>query len=342
MGGSRFQHLGPIVRLERNEHDQLAADVIKALSGIGIDARVIPHLRSKSSFGDIDLLASRLSVEAATDEGISRTIGATAFDRGPRQNPTLHLLLAVNGGSAQIDLVSVDSEMLDFVASQLAWGDAGTFAAVIARNMGLKLGMHGISLTDEDHRGQVRATIDLTHAEALELLGLSAERHAAGFDAQEDVFAWIAAGKYFDPTIFQIERLTNGARRRAGVRPGYQAFLAWIADNRPPSRYCWGERGSKVEEWRRRLFAMFPESAAEIARKRAEARRKDDLARLFNGETVMAITGITDPKLQHLMNAIRKQIAPDRLLAMAQNGDHDDFARQVRKIALSEYLPTNF
>lgn len=348
MGGTRFAHFGETVRVSRHEHDAIVTETVRILSGCGISAHVIPHLGAKADFGDVDLLCARSDTHSALpddsrevvielarrDEAVASALGAVAHHRGAITNPTLHLLLQGNHGLVQMDVTSIEDDLLDFATSQLSWGDAGSIASVVARQMGLKLGMHGLAITTDEPGTLLRTRIHVTHAEALALTGYDAARHAAGFDTNEEVYEWVASGKYFDPRIWQFDRMTNKARQRALKRPAYIGFLAWMEARGLKPRYDWGDRrGARSDEWRERLLRMFPKVAEEIARQRSADVRPQGLRAFFNGDSIAAATGIRDPELRHLMNDIRKEVGVDALERMAAAGDHDGLAIIARRMA---------
>lgn len=348
MGGSRFAHLGETVRITRQEHDEVVAMTTEALRSLGVMAHVIPHLTAKADFGDVDLLCPRSHTHSGLPEQsddvvrelerrdalTAERLGAIAHHRGAITNPTLHLLLQGRAGLVQLDVTSIEDQLLDFATAQLSWGDAGSIASVVARQMGLKMGMHGLALTTDEPGALLRTQIDITHAQALALTGYDAARHAAGFATNEDIYEWIAAGEYFDPRIWQFDRMTNKARQRAMKRPAYTGFLEWMERRQPATRYDWGDaRGARSAEWRQMLLARFPEAADALERQRAVDTAPVGLRAFFNGETVSAATGLVDPDLRHLMNAIRKELGIETLERMAADGDHEGLATVARRLA---------
>lgn len=351
MGGTRFKDAGPGVRVDRATHDAVAAQTIAALAGIGVTARTIPHLRAKADFGDVDLLCSSGDTHARLparsedtvreltrrDAAVALALRAVDHHRGAIANPTLHLLVRGPTGPVQVDLTSIDAGLLDFATAQLSWGDAGSLAGVVARQMGLKMGMNGLALTAERGGRLLRSRIGITHAEALELTGHDPDVHAHGFDHVEEVYAWIAAGRYFDPRIWRFDRLNNKSRQRAVKRPGYVGFLAWMDETNPPARYDWGDgRGARIADWWMTLSERFDQAAADIAAQAARTRNDDGLRAFFTVDALIAATGagrIADDRLKHVMNATRRMLGRDRLEAMAARNDRAGLADAMRVAA---------
>lgn len=348
MGGTRFAGIGEAVRIGRMEHDDVADAVIAALSAQNVHATVIPHLRGKTDFGDVDLVCRRSQSHhnvpgggeeavlrlGRRDQAIASALDAIAHDRGPIANPTLHLLLKGSKGPVQVDITSIDDHLFDFALAQLSWGDAGSISAIVARQMGLKMGMHGLVLTIDDERGMLQAPLPLSHAEALTLIGYDPRMHVEGFETNEDVYRWVASGTYFDPRIWQFDRLTNSARHRAWKRPSYQAWVSWMDKQGLDVRYDWGEiRGARTQEWRGRLLQMFPLAAEEIERQRMQRRSPDARRTFFSGSVISEMTGVKGPDLQHLMNAIRKEIGQDGIERMAHRNDREGLCDIARRLA---------
>lgn len=327
MGGTSFGHSHQTVRLSRRLHDDIARRSLKALQSVGIQAQTIPSLRSKNTFGDVDLLC-RLSQThqgepaiPARDVDITAALGAIASRRGSRADRTLSLLINSPSGPVQLDLLSMEDHLFSFARSHLSYGDAGTLASVIARQMGLKLGMNGLYLTRTTRNGQFKAQIDITYAQALALIGLDPDRHSAGFDEVEDVFRWLAAGDYFDPRIWQFHRLTNRARKRALKRPASSAFLVWLKQQDLRCRYDWGtERGARSQEWIRHLSAKYPQAAAALDQQMEAFRQKTASASFFTGKAIREATGAEPHMLPFLMNEIQKRLGKDTIADLERTG----------------------
>lgn len=338
MGGTRFAHLAEAVRIDRAEHDAVSARIIERLAAIGIDARVIPHLRSKVDFGDIDLLCARSQTHGgiapddidallAKDGSIAAAVGAIAHERGQIANPSLHMLVEGARGPIQVDLVSIEDHLLAFAQEHMSWGDVGTMVAVVGRQMGLKIGMTGLTMTRRHAAEVLRARVELDWAGTLEMLGFDPAVHAAGFDTRRDTFEWLAKSRYFDPRIYALERQTNYSRQRALKRPGYMEMLAWIEAEQPTRNYDWGtERGERTEEHAEAILERFPETRASLDRQVAEraARRKPAF---FNGDVVGAITGVKGRELQFIVHAIVKELGMDEIRRMEAANDHAGLAK---------------
>ena len=348
MGGQRFKSKDA-VRINAAAHDALSLEVTDLLADHGIQAQSLPYVRNKESFGDIDLLCRKSqthrSIEGendselmkalldASDAVIAETVGAEAHHRPHLSDGTLGMLVNSPAGKVQVDLISVEDDLYDFVFQQLSWGDAGSLAGVIARQMGLKVGMNGVFLTHPGKYGELKIKIDITHAELLDILDLDARHHQKGFHNREEIFRWLSNSRYFNPCIWQFDWITSKSRARAVKRPTYMAFLDWMESSGSPQRYYWGEkRGDRKDDWISYFLSEYPAVRRELDALLLAEQKKEDLAKFFNGNVIGAHTGVRGEQLGHLMNAIRKDIGESELSRMADNGDSNTLLAKADQI----------
>lgn len=346
MGGSVFSEYADAVRIDREEHDEIASKVASVLSDLEIDASPIPALRSKTSFGDVDMVVSRaqthrglpesgdelVSALAVRDSQIAQALGADAYHRGNIRNPALHMLIAGRNGPVQLDLMSIEDNLLEFATRHLSWGDAGAMAAAIAQQMGLKAGMNGLAIAVNIGASRHRLPLSLDYDQTLELLGLDSAVHRRGFDTINDVYEWLAAGRYFNPRLWSHEWMTNRTRHRALKRDSYVGLYEWLEHKRPAANYDWGEaRGARTAEWIDHLLDTYPEARAELHRLQNMSMAPQGLRAFFNGDVVRQYVDVDNESLQHVMNNLRKRIGIERLQALSDAQDHDGLTREIRK-----------
>lgn len=337
MGGSRLSKYGETVRIDKEEHDDLIDFISGNLAKFSINAQTIPHVRNKESFGDIDLLCTKSDTHADLpetsedvvreldnrDKRIAEALNAVAYTRGNIGNPTVSFLLNGKKGLVQVDLTSIKDHLLDFARSHLSWGDAGSLSSVVARQMSLKVGMSGLSLCERNEYGNVfKGSIDYTYSQALELSGYDAKVHAEGFDTNEDIFRWIASGRYFDPKIWSPEWMTNKSRRRALKRPVYHSFLTWMQDEGVKRNYDWGEtKGEKSSEWFLTMSEKFPEAVEEIEKLKDDLSKKEGVKAFYTSQNMKMVTGLDGKELNKVMNDFRKDLGEENLKRLAEKND---------------------
>lgn len=341
MGGTALRHKGiDAVRLELPAY-QAFVDVflprLKALCfSLGLQTPLlVPHLRSKASFGDLDVIIDRDLLSAAAHADVAGELGAIAHHNMGGNDPVISLAVPTAQGPFQVDLISVQPEHRDYARNFLAWGDAGSFVSNIGRQMGLRHGQMGLHHFFGHTHDRLTVPVCNDHHAALSFMGLDPVRFAQGFDHIEDVFEWIGSSAYFDPGIYQLPFLTCEARKRVQRRPNYLAFLEWMEGR--PATYHWGQRNARLAEWQPRIFDTFPhvreKVAAQIARHENRAERS-----AFSSAFVSDISGVRGDDLQHLMNAVRKSFGPE-VKDILPTLSRDQLAMAVRKTLLTDWMP---
>ncbi|AXK43931.1 hypothetical protein [Erythrobacter aureus] len=356
MGGSIFRAVGiNTMRLPADRALALASDILPALHEIERSANIphtpaalIPAYRSKPDYGDLDFVISDHIVEALGDRFIanqlSERLGFDIMFRRPHAaDPTLSLALTFRSGeSFQVDLIRTSEELKDFALSFFSWNDTGSYIGRVARQMGLRYGQNGLMLLMSDTDGS-RVPVSTDHDKVLDFLGFDPAVHRAGFDNPEAIYDFISSGRYFDPAIYEMDRMTNRARQRVKNRPFYPNFIE--AMRQRPARYEWpAERaaGSRAV-WLERLYEAFPGTREAHAAALEDFRRRTAACAFFNGKRVTALTGVSGPPLQHLMNAVRKEFdSPEAFLAWTERLDEADLKRRLSKAIKSGYLPEGY
>ena len=292
------------------DHYYLAAGTclarLRAVCGAPRRLAAIPAVRTKADFGDIDVL-----VEHAGPKGLDRETCTQALDatEAVRNGPVLSCgvpLVALGfvgypeNAVVQVDLIGVSPAHFDSALAYFSWNDCGNLLGRVAHNMGLKLGHDGLSYVLR--RGtRVLATLPLATDwnVILPVLGYDAARWQAGFDTLEEMFAFIASGRFYDPTAFPLEHRNHRSRVRDAKRPTYQAFLQWAATHPvahpPPVR----DRA----DWLPYLFAVLPGFRERHDQALADDHQRRLVRSRYNGALVSQWTGLEGPVLGALMRA---------------------------------------
>lgn len=336
MGGNRFKDAGA-VRLSRQAARHHSDRILRALRTVApVDGRVeaTGSLRDKQSFGDIDVVANTAYVAGVGDDGI---VGALAAQYGPgimrhrgdSKDPTMGLLVPTPEGAFHLDVITAAPDAFDFAVRYMSAGDAGILIGGIARQMGCKFGQYGLALLvghGTRRLGKVVLTTDFD--EALEFLGLDPAVHAAGFDNDLDLRAFIMASKWFDPAIYDLARMTNTSRSRALKRPQYVAHVEAFASMEPRG-HIWPTRGDEAQmtAWREIVLERFPHARAAVEGMRAAYRPE----RRLNGGLIEEMTGVREPVLRHLINAVAKEFPLRQLYnEWSETADMEEIKRRFR------------
>ena len=306
MGGHAILHA---TRLPA-DHYYLAAGTclarLRAVCGAPRRLAAIPAVRTKADFGDIDIL-----VEYSGPKGLDRETCTQALDATEvvRNGPVLSCgvpLVALGfvgypeNAVVQVDLIGVSPAHFDSALAYFSWNDCGNLLGRVAHSMGLKLGHDGLSYVLR-RETRVLATLPLATdwAVILPILGYDAARWRAGFDTLEDMFAFVASGRFTDPAFFPLEHRSHKGRVRDAKRPSYQGFLRWMAAHPvahpPPVR--------DKADWLPYLFAALPGFRERHDQALADDRRGRLIKTRYNGTVIGGWTGLQGPELGALMRA---------------------------------------
>lgn len=326
MGGNALSN--PSVRLQKTEFDAVSTRCVnllrQALPGQRVEA--LGSYRLKDSFGDCDIL---IESNASYDpEKAALAIGAVEVVRnGPVTSVGVDI---VTRGVFQVDLIKSDAASFDFSLNYFGRADAGNLLGRIFHAMGTVLRHDGLyyyvhSPEHDNHKfRELLLTQDFGYA--LKFIGLDPSFYAEGFDAPEDIFAYIAASPFFNPDIYLLHNRNAKSRVRDKKRTMYMNFLSWCEGN--PKLDAFAFPGDK-RQWLGVLFEWFP------VFKQQYEKANDDLARLklirgkFNGRIVSQITGLQGKELGALMSDLRSAFGGDSKLndfvLNASGKDIEDF-----------------
>jgi len=153
MGGHAVLHA---TRLPA-DHYHVAAGTclarLRAVCGTPRRLAVIPAVRTKADFGDIDILVEDFDLDQDST-AYAQALGATVQ---VRDNPYASILscgipLAGLGfgnhplaAVVQVDLIAVSTEHFESALTYFSWNDCGNLLGRVAHSMGLKLGHDGLS-----------------------------------------------------------------------------------------------------------------------------------------------------------------------------------------------------
>ena len=297
MGGKALKTMDAR-RMPAAEYHPFAARVAARLRARWPNARpyVIPAYETKPDFGDLDVLVDRAGVP---DDALADL--AMAF--GSREVIDLKTTIALEVEGFQVDLIMVQSESYPCAAIYFAYNDAGNLLGRVARAMGFKFGFDGLTyLLRVGDRLIAEIVLSRDPRAILEFLGYDYEAFVYGFQALEDMFAYVASSPYFDPSRYALEARNHAARVRDRKRPSYRAFLAWLDATNPPAGTLAGQERTAYLERASRFFPRFP---AELAEAMTGHTRQLLRRNRFNGHIVAEVSGFTGPRLGALVQEVR-------------------------------------
>lgn len=299
MGGNA---LGvPPQRLPAAQYQALGQQIMPVIADCipGQRLALIPAYGPKADFGDMALLLSQ-------GEGDPVPAVATALQARhlSRNGPVASLGLAIPEGIFQVDLISVPPEQFDFALRYFAFNDLGNLIGRVAHQYGLKFGHQGLvyPLRAPDSPTNLLTDLMVTtdFDTALRFLGYDPAQYQAGFSggfqALEDVFAFVASTPHFRPEIYLLENRSHVSRTRDRKRKAYQAFLSWVATQAFPAKPK-PDKAAFLEQ----LFVDLPAFKQTYQDALQQHARHQDFCARFNGQLVGQWTGLQGKALGHFM-----------------------------------------
>lgn len=302
MGGHAL-HTVDTVRLGRAAYQSLAARVVVQLSALWPECYpcAVRSLPDKADFGDLDVLVVRSGLPADVASSLREAFGATEVVHNGD-------VWSFDYAGFQVDLVTVRVEDRASAVDYFAWGDAGNLLGRVAKKLGFTFGFDGLSYKLRDgSRLLFRVPVSHDVPAVFAFLGYDAPgsdyaAYEAGFDSRASLFRFVASSRYFDPASYDLARCGHQARARDRKRPGYSAFLQWLADkNVPPGASSDVSRADHLA----RAFREFPDFQVAVAEVMASARRDQLRQEVFNGRLVCEWTGREGKSLGALMARCR-------------------------------------
>lgn len=316
MGGSALQLVGiETRRIGKKEFSELVTEVTNAADGLLHWVKPVKFYHSKADMGDIDFVAYGKS-DAQGSEIVEwgETLMSRLNSKGYHYNKPV---LSFEYKGVQIDIATRYSEekakaYLEFCH----YSPIGNVVGRMLKQTGAKWGVDGLVYPVRDKNedtshilGHVPLSMDITGP--LNLAGLDVNKWKAGFEEENDIFAFCVESKLFNKEMFAFENLNHVNRKRDRLRRDYHSWLAYIQDK--PDKYprytSSEEQLSAKEAWRAELCKMFPESNLEAERQKlfAEAEERRALHHKFNGNLVRELTGLEGKELGNFLSSFKAE-----------------------------------
>lgn len=304
MGGSIFEDT---VGLDAKSYYCLKAEITEILEEEAVEFFILPAYRNKPSFGDIDILIKKESIEDI-NQFITNTFEVNRIvSNGP--------VKSFSYNNFQVDLILTSSD--DWISScnYYSWNDLGNYVGKVAHVLGFKYGHKGLDWNYYSiNRDRVIERIHLSKDPEviLPFLGFSYNRWKEGFDSKEEIFEFIINSKYFNPEIFQFNNLSSKHKHRNKKRKLYIEFLEYIEGK--PFTYKVIEPFSKEE-----IQITFPDFSNKLNEINKKELIKQRVKHKFNGRLVMdKYPELKDKELGQVINLFKASV-------YSQGIDYDKF-----------------
>ena len=299
MGGNALRNTNTR-RYELDEYLRIASLVTVKLSSLQNVCRscVIPHVRDKQTFGDLDVLYSTWSEAPSGRDAIQRMFEPNEIVKNGE-------VISFNVEELQVDIIHSSHSSLNYALNYFSWNDAGNLIGKLFHNHGMKHGHRGLVLPLRDGDNKFAdVPLTLNHDDALKFVGLDPDVFNHGFDNLDQLFKYVASSPYYNPEFYKLENLNTIAKVRDRKRETYKKFLAFGEAYTGPA-YTEFNRDKSV--YLERIFDAFPHAYAKFEEANARLATQKFLRQKFNGDIVKEITGLTGKQLGAFMKHLREQ-----------------------------------
>lgn len=235
MGGNALKHLNP-VRLTSSQMLALWSFISERCTVLGLEAHLVPWLRSKEDHGDMDILIATVKDPEKELRLLSSLWVQHKDARHNIQNgPVRSVAVPSAFGVVQVDLIHIPPEAMAFSRVYFSNGGLGMFVGQVARAMGLKLtsdGLYVAPLSGLAWESPVFLTDDPLNA--FGFLGYQLLEKPY-IECEEQLFHWLLSGRYSAPWIFLPRKPMD---RMCRFREYIQAECP-TPSMMPPSGYSW-------------------------------------------------------------------------------------------------------
>lgn len=292
MGGNAIKNAR---RIYKTEYEDILAEIYEKLPTFKLEP--VKAFRSKNDFGDIDIV---VEIDDTIDqrELIRNTLHIdTEYNNGP--------FFSVDYKGVQIDFIFMNKDNYHTALNYFHWNDLGNFIGRTARSLNFKYGHDGLSY-DKHYSDHYKISVHVSNdtKKILTFLGYDYNTWAKGFDTKEEIFEYAASSKYFNATYFSLEEQAHNDRVRNRKRKMYQLMLEYINQNAIVGKPKLTQEERLIHY--NRAKEIFGDTF-DLEVKEAEKKYNISLEvkKLFNGDIISQITGLTGKELGEFIRTIR-------------------------------------
>lgn len=210
-------------RYSKKEYEEIVPEIIEKAKRLFTDARDTRYYFSKESFGDADILCL---VDKPINIDIVQWIYNTFESKEVVKNSSVY---SFEYKELQVDFILTPLRNWETAYTYFSFNDLHNLIGKIAHKFHLKWGFDGLRYVyriNDKKLGEINVTKD--YKKALSFLGFDVERYDKGFETLEDIFEYVKSSKYFNPWLFDLEKLNRINRERDKKRTTYAKFLDYI------------------------------------------------------------------------------------------------------------------
>lgn len=301
-------------RLTLSEFDRVQSAVISTLRELGIRSLTIPFIKSKTDFGDIDIIV----IDERIDKMDNNTCLSIIHDNIDKFfcNDDLYIkngdvVSILYEGKYQIDFIKVNADVAQYTQAYLSHNDLGNLLGRCIKRFNVTHAMDGLFydhyMNNKAHR--TRFLLSNDPHQVLRILGLDIEKFKSGFNTYEEMFDYVMSSKYFNPELFKFENLNNRNRVRDRKRKVYNMFLDYIN---------YDFKNDNVYD----VVADYPWIPAKCEEYTTEYNRRAAIRNAIPGPVVIERTGLTGKELGSFIHYVKEKYQ-DELIGMTEEQLHN-------------------
>lgn len=303
-------------RYQADEYYELVEEVKSKLYALFPDAsiHVLRAYDTKESFGDMDVLISNVLINGIPPNTKLEYKLLEQFGYNEiKKNGNVY---SFDHKGLQIDLILTSKEDFLTSAAYYDYNDLGNLLGRISHKMGFKYGHQGLTVIVREGDYVIdEIIVSKNTSQILEFLGYDVVTYIAGFDTMEDIYEYVASGKFFNPEIFLLDNRNHKSRIRDRKRTTYSGFLEWCEENKASLKhYPWpslDERGGRrlTKEWIDRAETFWPGTGSKIQELYAYRDKTVASHAKWSGGGVMERTGLQGKELGEFITVVKGLIA---------------------------------
>lgn len=226
MGGNALK-IAKTRRYQKKEYLDLVLEFRTILNNLNITSEIPAWYSNKDSFGDLDILIKKSSLNNDVYSLIQKRFKPTEI----YCNNTVY---SFDYKEFQIDFILVEDENWETSINYFSYNDLGNLMGRVAYQLGFRFGDYGLKLIclHENEGRKFETIVSKNPKKIYEFLGFDYERYLKGFDTIEDVFDFVVDSSYFKPEIFSYDKLNHQNKTRNKKRKNYNLFLDYIKNKK--------------------------------------------------------------------------------------------------------------
>ncbi|GHJ88172.1 hypothetical protein NliqN6_4574 [Naganishia liquefaciens] len=226
MGGNAFSNNEiTMTRIDDQLYQQVAYELEAILGHFYRQVLFPPSAPGKVDHGDIDFLVSELkgTQDVEVENAIAKQLNAAAVFRNGAMTSYAVPHPQRIGQHVQVDIQLCKPDYLPWLYFITSYGDLVPILGSIHHKFGLTINDKGLwvhldlpkaALTCGVPRSEMTIFVTLDADKMMEFMGLDAAAYRKGFSTEEEIFDWIASGKYFRPVLHWTSTLSDGRAKQ--------------------------------------------------------------------------------------------------------------------------------